>query len=69
VYRSDNAGEDWIDIGEDKLPSRFGFPIAVHPTDPKTIYVVLEETDEYHMSIDVSWRCGVVKMLVKLGRR
>jgi len=52
VYRSDNAGEDWIDIGEDKLPSRFGFPIAVHPTDPNTIYVVLEETDEYHMSID-----------------
>jgi hypothetical protein len=52
VYRSDNAGEDWIDIGEGKLPSRFGFPISVHPTDPNTIYVVLEETDEYHMSIN-----------------
>ncbi len=59
VYRSDNAGEDWIDIGGDKLPSRFGFPVAVHPTDPKTIYVVLEESDEYHMSVDGSfavWR-------------
>lgn len=52
VYRSDNAGEDWIDIGEDKLPSRFGFPIAVHPTDPRTVYVVLEESDEYRMSVD-----------------
>jgi photosystem II stability/assembly factor-like uncharacterized protein len=52
VYRSDNAGEDWIDIGEGKLPSRFGFPIAVHPTDPKTIYVVLEESDEFRMSVD-----------------
>ncbi|MDX1377313.1 MAG: hypothetical protein R3307_00565 [Anaerolineales bacterium] len=52
VYRSDNMGEDWIDIGEDKLPSRFGFPIAVHPTDPKTIYVVLEESDTYRMSVD-----------------
>lgn len=52
VYRSDNAGEDWIDIGEGKLPSRFGFPVAVHPTDPKTVYVVLEESDEFRMSVD-----------------
>ena len=52
VYRSDNAGEDWIDIGEGKLPTRFGFPIAVHPNEPRTIYVVLEESDEYHMSVD-----------------
>lgn len=52
VYRSDNFGEDWIDIGEGKLPSRFGFPVAVHPTDPKTVYIVLEESDEYHMSVD-----------------
>jgi photosystem II stability/assembly factor-like uncharacterized protein len=52
VYRSDNMGEDWIDIGEGKLPARFGFPIAVHPTDPKTIYVVLEESDEFRMSVD-----------------
>ena len=52
VYRSDNMGEDWIDIGEGKLPARFGFPIAVHPTDPNTIYIVLEESDEFRMSVD-----------------
>jgi hypothetical protein len=52
VYRSDNMGEDWIDIGEGKLPARFGFPVAVHPTDPRTIYVVLEESDEFRMSVD-----------------
>jgi len=52
VYRSDNAGEDWIDIGEGKLPARFGFPIAVHPTDPRTIYIVLEESDEFRMSVE-----------------
>jgi photosystem II stability/assembly factor-like uncharacterized protein len=51
VYRSDNRGLDWIDIGEGKLPSRFGFPIAVHPHDPQTIYVVLEESDEYRVSV------------------
>ena len=52
VYRSDNAGEDWIDIGQGKLPAKFGFPIAVHPTEPKTIYIALEESDEYRMSVD-----------------
>ncbi len=51
MYRSDNAADDWIDIGEEKLPTRFGFPIAVHPTDPRTIYVVPEESQEYHMSV------------------
>jgi photosystem II stability/assembly factor-like uncharacterized protein len=52
VYRSDNCGDDWIDLGEDKLPSRFGFPIVVHPHDPQTIYVMLEESDQFRMSVD-----------------
>jgi hypothetical protein len=52
IYRSDNCGDDWIDIGEDRLPSRFGFPIAVHPHDPNTVYVILEESDENRISVD-----------------
>jgi len=52
VYRSDNAGEDWIDIGDGKLPSRFGFPIGVHQHQPGTIFVVLEESDAYRVSVD-----------------
>jgi phage pi2 protein 07 len=52
VYRSDNAGAEWIDIGEGRLPSRFGFPIVVHPHDPNTVYVALEQSDEYRMSVD-----------------
>jgi hypothetical protein len=52
VYRSDNAADDWIDIGKEGLPSRFGFPIVVHPHEPKTIYVVLEESDDYRLSVD-----------------
>lgn len=59
VYRSDDRGENWIDIGEGKLPSRFGFPIAVHPQQPDTIYIVLEESDQYRLSVDGSfavWR-------------
>jgi photosystem II stability/assembly factor-like uncharacterized protein len=46
VYRSDNEGKDWIDISEG-LPSRFGFPLQVHPHDPDTIYVIPEEGAEF----------------------
>ncbi|MBI1255925.1 MAG: exo-alpha-sialidase [Chloroflexi bacterium] len=52
VYRSDNCGDDWINLDQGKLPSRFGFPIVVHPHDPKTIYVMLEESDQFRMSVD-----------------
>lgn len=46
VYRSDDAAASWKDISKG-LPSRFGFPIAVHPHDAGTIYVVPETADEY----------------------
>jgi hypothetical protein len=52
VYRTDNAAEDWIDIGEGRLPSRFGFPVAVHPHEPSTVYIALEESDEFRVSVD-----------------
>jgi photosystem II stability/assembly factor-like uncharacterized protein len=38
-YRSDSAGDDWTDISAG-LPSRFGFPIALHPHDPNTLWVL-----------------------------
>jgi photosystem II stability/assembly factor-like uncharacterized protein len=41
VYRSDDAGETWIDIGTDSgLPSDFGFPLVVDPEDPESAYVI-----------------------------
>jgi photosystem II stability/assembly factor-like uncharacterized protein len=39
VYRSDDAGVSWTDIG-DGLPSDFGFPLAVDPADPESAYVI-----------------------------
>ena len=52
VYRSDDFGDNWIDTGLDRLPSRFGFPVVVHPHDPKTVYHVLEDSQEYRLSVD-----------------
>jgi photosystem II stability/assembly factor-like uncharacterized protein len=39
VYRSDDAGETWEDIGA-ALPSDFGFPMALDPADPDSAYVI-----------------------------
>jgi photosystem II stability/assembly factor-like uncharacterized protein len=41
VYRSDDAGETWIDVGADSgLPSDFGFPLVIDPDDPDSAYVI-----------------------------
>src|SRR5688572_26820528 len=39
VYYTDNYGDSWnrIDKG---LPYDFGFPLALHPRDPETCYVI-----------------------------
>jgi photosystem II stability/assembly factor-like uncharacterized protein len=39
VLRSDDYGRSWKSIAKG-LPSDFGFPIAVHPHDPDTVYVM-----------------------------
>ncbi len=41
VYRSDDGGEQWLDIGSNtELPSDFGFPVVVDPADPDSAYVI-----------------------------
>jgi photosystem II stability/assembly factor-like uncharacterized protein len=46
VYRSDDAGESWIDIAAG-LPGDFAFPMAVDPADPDSAFVIplTAETD------------------------
>ncbi|MCB1388630.1 MAG: exo-alpha-sialidase [Rhodobacteraceae bacterium] len=39
VFRSRDEGRSWDEI-TDGLPSNFGFPVAVHPQDPDTLYVL-----------------------------
>jgi photosystem II stability/assembly factor-like uncharacterized protein len=39
MYRSNDAGHSWKEI-TNGLPSDFGFPLAVHPRKPNTLYVL-----------------------------
>jgi hypothetical protein len=51
VYRSDDRGDRWVDISEG-LPSRFGFPLALHPHDPETVYVVPHVSEKQRMVLE-----------------
>jgi hypothetical protein len=42
IYKSTDAGENWIDIQQD-LPSEFGFPIAIDNNNPDTVFVIVED--------------------------
>lgn len=39
VYRSADFGESWTEISRG-LPSDFGFPLALHPREPGTLFVI-----------------------------
>ena len=46
LYRSDDRGESWIDIANG-VPSDFGFPMAIHPSNPECAWIVPLESDEF----------------------
>jgi photosystem II stability/assembly factor-like uncharacterized protein len=51
VYRTRNAAESWQDINKG-LPSRFGFPMSLHPHDDQTIWVVPMVSPEFRFVCD-----------------
>ena len=51
VMRSDDGGDSWQKVSGN-LPSDFGFPIAVHPHEPETVYVVPIKSDSEHVPPD-----------------
>jgi hypothetical protein len=48
VYRSDDNGDSWLRLDGNGLPSGFGFPLMLDPSDPDVAYVIPEESFEYH---------------------
>ena len=51
VYRSDDAGQSWIDIA-DGLPSDFGFALAIDPADADAAYVIPLAADVDRVTVD-----------------
>jgi photosystem II stability/assembly factor-like uncharacterized protein len=51
VFRSADAGDSW-ERCENGLPARFGFPIAMHPRDHSTLYLIPQESDQVRMFPD-----------------
>ncbi|MEV6109188.1 exo-alpha-sialidase [Streptomyces sp. NPDC051940] len=58
VYRSDDTGATWQDIG-DGLPSTFGFAVAAHPHQGDTAYVFPIEADSDR--VPAGRRCRVYR--------
>ena len=42
IYKTTNAGDEWMDI-HGELSSDFGFPIAMDPHHPETVFVIVEK--------------------------
>ncbi len=51
VFRSDDAGQSWVELSDAAQPSAFGFPVAVHPTDPDTAWFVPAVKDEERIPV------------------
>ena len=51
VWRSADGGRSWDDITPG-LPSTFGFPICVHPRDPRSIWTIPLNDDYGRLPID-----------------
>jgi hypothetical protein len=46
LYRSDDRGENWVDVANG-VSSDFGFPMAIHPKDPDSAWIVPLEADAF----------------------
>jgi hypothetical protein len=51
TYRSDDAGETWVEITKG-LPSDFGYALALDPSNADTLFVIPEESSHMRSTID-----------------
>lgn len=52
VFRSTDSGKSWTDVGHEKGPVNFGFPIAADAGNPDCAWVVPATADERRYAID-----------------
>lgn len=52
VYRSDDFGDRWHEVGAEDLPSTFGFPVVADPHRPGTAYVLPLTSDGFRCTPD-----------------
>lgn len=55
VYRSDDAGDSWQDIGKG-LPSDFGFAMEIDPNLADTVFIIPIESDEFRCTPEAKLR-------------
>ena len=51
IFKTANGGNEWTEV-TNAQPSNFGFPVAVHPTDPDTAWFVPATKDEFRLPVD-----------------
>jgi len=55
VYRSNDAGDSWNDIGKG-LPSDFGFAMEIDPHNADTVFIIPIESDEFRCTPEAKLR-------------
>jgi len=52
IFRSDDGGNQWIDVSQTDGKARFGFAIAIDESNPQTAWVAPAQSDEIRVPID-----------------
>jgi len=56
VYRSEDFGGRWEEVGAEQLPSTFGFPVVADPNHPGTAFVLPLTSDAFRCTPDGRFR-------------
>lgn len=51
VFRTTDGGKKWVEV-PNVAPSVFGFGVAIHPSDPKTVWLAPAVKDECRVPVD-----------------
>lgn len=52
IFRTSDAGQNWVEISDQNGPARFGWAIAADPADPLTAWVVPAVADDMRLATD-----------------